>query len=326
MFPSFHHQSLFQKTQEVKLYDGSSDTWYKNGYKYKNINLINLNDIHTLLHASDHFFNAFNVLYNGESCMVKEQDEHRTLMFKEKPKHGWKKSVKWIRYVSHILNIILETYESMESNQIISAIATTRMLLDAKDENNIILEKHLSDSSKFGLETISNIFRHKNALPNIFGDSIATTIHGKNEIKMIRGNEEEWELFKIKDTRENLIKHFLSEIMHTQIPLPIQMNSIHSIHAHNREHFKIITGFVLIEVLTFIISKTDEFFRKCIDKVSFSPSVPATISVLNTYYILIKVSSMIRKDYTKNVENYTELLKEPCRLLGNIDLQEILNE
>ena len=83
---------------------------------------------------------------------------------------------------------------------------------------------------------------------------------------------------------------------------------------------------VLIFAMNIRGQYTDEFFRKCIDKVSISVSVPATLSVLNTYYDLIKISSMIRKDYTKNVENYTKLLKEPCRILGNIDLQEILNE
>ena len=219
MFPNFYHISVFQNRQEIKLYGGIDKIFRKNDYRYDKIHLASMEDTRILLHTMDHFLNAFDVLYNGESCFVTETDEYRSAILKKKPKYGWKKAISWLRYTSCMLNLTEEIYKGINEECLMLAVSGTRTLLDLKDEyHQNILSAHLKEGNKAtNLKILSkSICDKKDALSNIFYYPFIVSecerIKDKNKIKVkYYGGDKE--LFTIKCQQVSLTHEELKIIL-----------------------------------------------------------------------------------------------------------------
>ena len=321
MFPNFYHISVFQNREEIKLYGGIDKIFFKNDYRFDKIHLASMEDIRILLHTTDHFLNAFDVLYNGESCLVKETDEYRSAILKKKPKHGWKKAISWLRYTSCMLNLIEEIYKGINEECLMLAVSGTRTLLDLKDEyHQKILSARLKKGKKTtNLEILSKSISNKNGLSNIFYYPFIVSecekMNDKSKIK-VKYHGGDKEIFTIKgEDPIDLIKDFLSEIIHSRIPYDIQNNSIYSNRQNSSKHIKIIVEFIMIEALLFAIAEINCFFSDCIHTFTCSPESEYDNEGLLyskiTFKYMVGLSECIGETYTQNMKIYSNLLKEP---------------
>ena len=321
MFPNFYHISVFQNREEIKLYSGIDKIFFKNDYRYDKIHLASMDDIRILLHTMDHFLNAFDVLYNGESCIVKETDEYRAAILKGKPKYGWKKSISWLRYTSCMLNLMEEIYKGISEECLMLAVSGTRTLLDLKDEyHQNILSEHLKKGNKAtNLKILSKSICNKNALSNIFYFPLIFSEFERTNDKIkikVKYHGADKEIFIIRgDANIDLIKDFLSQIIHSRIPYILQSNSIYSNRQNSSKHIKIIVGFIMIEVLLFAIAKIHYFFSDCIHDFICSPESEyfneGLLVSSTTFKYMVGLSECIGETYTQNMKIYSNLLKEP---------------
>ena len=321
MFPNFYHTSIFQNKEEIKLYSGIEKIFFKNDYRYDKIHLESIDDIRILLNTMDHFLNAFDVLYNGESCILKERDEYRSAILKRKPKYGWEKAISWLRYTSCMLKLMAEIHKGIDEECLMLAVSATRTLLDLKDEyHQDILSEHLKkDNKATDLKILSKSFCNENALSNIFYFPLILSEFEREDDKSkikVKYYGEDKEIFTIKgEDNIDLIKDFLSEIIHSRIPYSLQDNSIYSKRQNSSKHIKIIVEFILIEVLLFAVAKIDCFFNNSIHNIECSPESEyfneGIFYSSTTFKYIVGLSECIRETYTQNMKIYSNLLKEP---------------
>ena len=327
MFPDFHHTSVFQNTEEIILYAGIEKIFFRNDYRYDKIHLESMDDIRILLNTTDHFLNAFNVLYNGESCILKERDEYRSAILKRKPKYGWEKAISWLRYTSCMLKLMAEIHKGINEECLMLAVSATRTLLDLRDEyhQNILSEHLKKDNKATNLKNLSKSICDKNALSNIFYYPLIFSeferINDKSKIK-VKYHGEDKEIFTIKgEDNIDLIKDFLSEIIHSRIPYDLQNNSIYSNRQNSSKHIKIIVEFIMIEVLLFTIAKIDCFFNNCIHNIRCSRESEyfneGLLYSSTTFKYTVGLSKCVGETYTQNMKIYSNLLKEPFTSASN---------
>ena len=328
MFPAFYHTSVFQNREEIKLYAGIEKIFFQNDYRYDKIHLESMDDIRILLNTMDHFLNAFHVLYNGESCIVKETDEYRSAVLKRKPKYGWKKAISWLRYTSCMLKLMAEINKGINEECLMLAVSATRTLLDLKDEyhQNILSEHLKKDNKATNLKILSKSFCNENALSNIFYFPFIFSeferINGKSKIKVKYHGEDE-EIFIIRgEDNIDLIKDFLSQIIHSRIPYNLQDSSIYSNRQNSSKHIKIIVEFIMIEVLLFAIAEINCFFSDCIHNIKLSVKSEyynegVSYSGLTLKY-MVGMSKCVGETYTQNIRTYSNFLKKPFRLASDL--------